>query len=198
MIGYEDPTMGKKRRQALSEYLRQQSAQRSQNAGRMRGIGTTAFGSSSSGYGQPFLRGGRKATPEKFAFAGVKPSMKTLLGLVGQNMGNGGDLPFSLFGPDTPVGGLGWGGALPNPPQTPTAAPPMGGSPTQSVASNPYQAIQQQGEGGWMPTPSGTPPMQIPQMTQSPYNMDYHHLLAQFGLNGPIPILGSLKYEQLQ
>ena len=141
MIGYQDPTLGKKRQQALSQYLRQQSAQRSQAAGAMRGINTSAFGA--GGVGQPFLKGGSRATPDKFAFAGIKPSLKTLLGMVGRNLGQGGAIhDFNIFGPDLPVKGVPYGGALPTPPQAP---PTMLTPPT----SDPYSPAP--------PTPNSSP-----------------------------------------
>lgn len=122
MVGYSDPKMGNQRRSALAQYLRGQSQSRANAAGRMKGLNMSAIGSRAAGAGTPFQRGGGKASPEKFAFAGVKPSLKTLLGLVGKTMGVGGVAPsFNIFGPDTPVGGLEWGGEIS--PTTPTQEP---------------------------------------------------------------------------
>lgn len=168
----------------------------------MRGISTTAFGSG-VGANNPFLKGGNRATPEKFAFAGVKPSLKSLLGLVGRNLGFGGTLPdFRFYGADAPVAGLPYGGSLPMPtppsvgPTTPTPTVGGGGGPT-----SPYQDIAAQGEGGWKPQVSGTGPVpQIPQYSQAPYSIDTLHQLMQMMPHAqfPTPILGTLKYDQLQ
>lgn len=111
MIGYQDPKQGNNKRKQLAQYLKGQTQQRAANAQQL-------AGGRSASTGNPFLRGGSKATPEKFAFAGMKPSMKTLLGLVGRNLGNGGVPSFNIYGPDAPVGGLSWGGAVPQAPSS--------------------------------------------------------------------------------
>lgn len=118
MIGYQNPNQGNARRKQLAQYLKGQGQQRAQSANRMRGMNTSALGRRSPGSGNPFFKGSSKASPEKFAFANQKPSLKTLLGLVGKNMGNGG-FAGQFFSPDLPVGGLGWGGEVADEPYTP-------------------------------------------------------------------------------
>lgn len=124
MIGYQNPNQGNDRRKQLAQFLKGQSQTRAQSANRMRGLNTSAMGTRSPGAGNPFFKGSSKASPEKFAFANQKPSLKTLLGLVGKTMGSGGYAGMNFFSPDLPVGGIEWGGDV-GPPQTQT--PTVGG-----------------------------------------------------------------------
>lgn len=140
MIGYKNPEEGNQRRKALAQFLKGQSQQRASSASRMKAFGRTA------GAGTGFQRGGGKSAPEKFGFAGRKPSLKTLLGLVGENMGYGGMAAARFFSPDLPVGGLGWGGQIS--PQPDGGAMPF--DPTSPIGGNPYGGdIALEGEGGW-------------------------------------------------
>lgn len=126
MIGYQNPNQGNARRKQLAQFLKGQGQQRAQSANRMRGMNTSAMARRSPGSGNPFFKGSSKASPEKFAFANQKPSLKTLLGLVGKNMGNGG-FAGQFFSPDLPVGGLGWGGDVGDSPYTPAPSGPFTG-----------------------------------------------------------------------
>lgn len=196
MVGYQDPRMGNQRRKALAAYLKGQGQQRAGAANKMRGINISALGGGRTpGAANPFLRGGSKASPEKFAFAGMKPSLKTLLGLVGQTMGVGGQPSFNIFGPDTPAGGLAWGGAISPTQGTTEGSAPSNFNPNTGLYDPTWGGTVQPNLGGdRVPWPSRATQVGPDGVPTDPYGMPIYQSPGWGQPGFGKPILGDMIY----